>query len=57
MASATGSFRSDIRFLLGDEERSLRDIDPQMTVLEYLRLSERKSGTKEGCAEGDCENK
>jgi len=54
MASATTSFRSDIRFLLGDEERSLRDVDPQMTVLEYLRLTERKSGTKEGCAEGDC---
>ena len=54
MASATGSLRSDIRFLLGDEERSLRDVDPQMTVLEYLRLDERKVGTKEGCAEGDC---
>ncbi|MBR9899055.1 MAG: xanthine dehydrogenase small subunit [Rhodospirillales bacterium] len=54
MASATTSFRSDIRFLLGDEERCLRDVDPQMTVLEYLRLTERKSGTKEGCAEGDC---
>jgi xanthine dehydrogenase small subunit len=54
MVNATESFRSDIRFLLGDEERSLRDVDPQMTVLEYLRLSERKSGTKEGCAEGDC---
>ncbi|MBN8195595.1 xanthine dehydrogenase small subunit [Thalassospira povalilytica] len=54
MVHATGSFRSDIRFLLGNEERSLRDVDPQMTVLEYLRLSERKSGTKEGCAEGDC---
>ncbi len=54
MANATGSFRNDIRFLLGDEERSLRDVDPQMTVLDYLRLEERKSGTKEGCAEGDC---
>jgi xanthine dehydrogenase small subunit len=54
MASVTGPLRSDIRFLLGDEERSLSDVDPQMTVLEYLRLSERKVGTKEGCAEGDC---
>ena len=54
MASTTRPLRSDIRFLLGDEERSLRGVDPQMTVLEYLRLSERKVGTKEGCAEGDC---
>lgn len=54
MASAPQTFRSDIRFLLGNEERSLRDIDPQMTVLEYLRFNERKVGTKEGCAEGDC---
>ncbi|MFH1806534.1 MAG: xanthine dehydrogenase small subunit [Pseudomonadota bacterium] len=46
--------RDDIRFLLGDEERHLRGMDPQMTVLNYLRLQERKCGTKEGCAEGDC---
>ncbi|MCC9620910.1 xanthine dehydrogenase small subunit [Thalassospira sp. MA62] len=52
--SAEMTFRSDIRFLLGNEERCLNSVDPQMTVLEYLRLHERKSGTKEGCAEGDC---
>ena len=39
---------------MGDENRSLRDIDPTMTVLEYLRGPERLCGTKEGCAEGDC---
>jgi xanthine dehydrogenase small subunit len=43
-----------IRFLLGHEHRELRDIDPTMTVLNYLRLVERRCGTKEGCAEGDC---
>jgi len=43
-----------IRFLLGHEPRELRDIDPTMTVLNYLRLVERRCGTKEGCAEGDC---
>ncbi|WP_181847370.1 xanthine dehydrogenase small subunit [Thalassospira profundimaris] len=46
--------RSDIRFLLGNEERRIENIDPQTTVLNYLRLTEHKCGTKEGCAEGDC---
>jgi xanthine dehydrogenase small subunit len=46
--------RNEIRFLLGDEERRITDIDPQTTVLNYLRLTEHKYGTKEGCAEGDC---
>jgi xanthine dehydrogenase small subunit len=43
-----------IRFLLGDEERALDGVSPTLTVLEYLRRHERRTGTKEGCAEGDC---
>jgi xanthine dehydrogenase small subunit len=43
-----------IRFLLGDGERTLRDVSPTLTVLEYLRRHARRMGTKEGCAEGDC---
>jgi xanthine dehydrogenase small subunit len=43
-----------VRFLLGDEPRLLREVDPTMTVLDWLRLVERRVGTKEGCAEGDC---
>jgi xanthine dehydrogenase small subunit len=43
-----------IRFLLGDEARELSGVDPNMTVLNYLRLQERRRGTKEGCGEGDC---
>jgi xanthine dehydrogenase small subunit len=43
-----------IRFLLGQSERTLTDAPPTLTVLEYLRRHERRMGTKEGCAEGDC---
>lgn len=43
-----------VRFLLGDERRDLSGIDPNTTVLNYLRRIERRVGTKEGCGEGDC---
>jgi xanthine dehydrogenase small subunit len=43
-----------VRFLLGDERRELSAIDPNTTVLDYLRRVERRIGTKEGCGEGDC---
>jgi xanthine dehydrogenase small subunit len=43
-----------IRFLLDGEVRELRDIDPTLTVLNLLRYDLRRTGTKEGCAEGDC---
>jgi xanthine dehydrogenase small subunit len=43
-----------IRFLLGEDEVVLRDVSPTLTVLEYLRRHARRTGTKEGCAEGDC---
>jgi xanthine dehydrogenase small subunit len=43
-----------VRFLLDGEVRELESVDPTMTVLEYLRGVERRCGTKEGCAEGDC---
>ncbi len=46
--------REKIRFLLGHQPRELTVTDPTMTVLDYLRGIERRCGTKEGCAEGDC---
>jgi xanthine dehydrogenase small subunit len=46
--------RGHVRFLIGQELRELERVDPTMTVLDYLRLVERRVGTKEGCAEGDC---
>jgi xanthine dehydrogenase small subunit len=43
-----------ICFMIGDEHRELTGFPPTLTVLEYLRRHERRMGTKEGCAEGDC---
>ena len=43
-----------IEFLLNDEKVILQDIDPNTTVLQYLREHRRRMGTKEGCASGDC---
>jgi xanthine dehydrogenase small subunit len=43
-----------IRFVLDGAVREVRDIPPTTTVLNWLRDSERRCGTKEGCAEGDC---
>eukprot|EP01030_Chromulinospumella_sphaerica_P007700 gene7700-7529_t len=41
-------------FLLNQELRSEHALDPNLTVLNYLRDHVGKPGTKEGCASGDC---
>ena len=43
-----------IRFVLDGEVIELRDVDPTRTVLQFLREDLRRTGSKEGCAEGDC---
>ena len=48
------SYSQTVNFLLGFEPRKVGDCSPSMTVLQYLRCVERMTGTKEGCAEGDC---
>lgn len=41
-------------FLLNRTRIELAPIDADLTVLEYLRQQAKLSGTKEGCASGDC---
>lgn len=43
-----------IRFILNGEDITLTDVGPTETLLDFLRLKRRLTGTKEGCAEGDC---
>ena len=43
-----------IRFHLNGELNQESSISPSTTVLDYLRLVQMATGTKEGCAEGDC---
>jgi xanthine dehydrogenase small subunit len=46
--------REAIRFWRHGRAVEVTGFHPRTTLLDYLRLQERRFGTKEGCAEGDC---
>ncbi|RFC64593.1 xanthine dehydrogenase small subunit [Fulvimarina endophytica] len=45
---------SEIRFVLNGRDVAVPDVAADRTLLDFLRLDRRLTGTKEGCAEGDC---
>ncbi|MFT6558415.1 xanthine dehydrogenase small subunit [Sneathiella sp.] len=46
--------RHKIRFVHNGQIRELENCDPTQSVLNFLRYEDALTGTKEGCAEGDC---
>lgn len=46
--------RKTVRFYLSDQLIELSQLDSNLTLLDFLRDERQRTGTKEGCAEGDC---
>ena len=54
MSTQSGEEHRAVRFLLDGQLVCEQAVASTMTVLEYLREVRHRTGTKEGCAEGDC---
>ncbi|MEJ0007236.1 MAG: 2Fe-2S iron-sulfur cluster-binding protein [Steroidobacteraceae bacterium] len=54
MDTGAGSPANEVRFLLNGQLVCEPAVPRTMTVLDYLREVRGLTGTKEGCAEGDC---
>ena len=52
--SKTPATSGSVRFVLDGEVMAIDQLDPTRTVLQFLREDLGRTGTKEGCAEGDC---
>ena len=45
---------SVVKFIHNNKIMEVQDVDPNETLLNYIREKLKKTGTKEGCAEGGC---
>ncbi len=53
-AARTRTPTDAVRYLLDGKVRTVSGVEPTRTVLQHLREDLGRTGTKEGCAEGDC---
>ena len=53
-APMSATDRDPIRLIVNGDRVDVSGVSPQTTLLEWLRGPRQLTGTKEGCAEGDC---